>query len=295
MKKLIILHYHIYKNGGTTVDGALKKSFPPLLYIDNYFKKDMLFKSDDLLECIKNKKFGAITSHGLRFPKPIHPDYEFLPLIFIRHPIDRAFSLYYFHKLPQVGLFHEAVKNLSLKEFVQYIIDSKVSVARNTQTMWLTKQHFCEKIEKIDFDKACQRIEKECIYGLVEKMDQSLILIEEKLKDDFPKINLSYVRRNVLRTGQTLEERLKKAELEIGEDLMKKLIDLNYFDFKLYELVNKNIDEKIKNLDDYEKKLQNFIDRCKKRGRSFDGLKNRLHKYKMKATYNYYLKIRPQH
>jgi len=50
----------------------------------------------------------------------------------------------------------------------------------------------------------------------------------------------------------------------VGDDIMKKLLFHNKLDMKLYEYANEELDRRIKRTENFEKKLSDFRDRCRK-------------------------------
>ena len=94
-KKNICLHYHIFKNGGTTIEWILKKNFGKYaISRDTNSPKGILDNQIILDEIKKNERIKAISSHQIRFPLPKHENEIFIPILFIRNPIDRIFSIY---------------------------------------------------------------------------------------------------------------------------------------------------------------------------------------------------------
>ena len=91
-KKPICLHFHIFKNAGTTIDWILKKNFGKQFVALDHKKPGEILSWKEVLSHIDGQKdVKAFSSHQIRFPLPQSDRYNFLPMIFIREPIDRAF------------------------------------------------------------------------------------------------------------------------------------------------------------------------------------------------------------
>ena len=97
--RFLILHYHIFKNAGTTVENLLQKSFPLSFARFEGDGRDAQLSAAELLEFVReHPELQAISSHHLRYPRPSAPGFVFFDLLFLRDPIDRlAFDL---HLLP---------------------------------------------------------------------------------------------------------------------------------------------------------------------------------------------------
>ncbi len=59
------------------------------------------------------------------------------------------------------------------------------------------------------------------------------------------------------------KERLESGRVEIGDELMDLLIKKNSKDFKIYSTANEQLENRIKQIKDFEKKLSDFKTRCK--------------------------------
>lgn len=100
----VILHYHIYKNAGTSFDHVLSHSFGdrheafdgpyPFFVIDQ-----------EQLDRTIMRRPGAVafSSHQIVLPPPSSVDYRPLSAIFVRNPFLRIASVYRFKRGPETG------------------------------------------------------------------------------------------------------------------------------------------------------------------------------------------------
>ena len=94
------------------------------------------------------------------------------------------------------------------------------------------------------------------IFGVVDRLDESLVLAEERLRHFFNKIDLSYIKQNVSQErADELTERLEAGRAKIGDKLMNELIERNKLDMLLFEYANKELDLRIKKTENFDKKL----------------------------------------
>lgn len=145
-------------------------------------------------------------------------------------------------------------------------------VTENYQTNFLS--YNSSKQFEIDLQKATEQMKKCSVLGVVDRMDESLILAEEVLKKYFKNIDLSYIKQNVSQDREsTLLARLNSLKKILGEKIIDELEEGNKKDMMLYNFVIKELDERLEKVDNFEKKLIDFKNRCKK---------NKLNDFKIK-------------
>jgi len=268
-KKPICLHFHIFKNAGTTIDWILKKNFGKQFATLDLKKPGEILSWEEVLSHIEEQKgVKAFSSHQIRFPLPQSDRYNFLPMIFIREPIDRAFSIYSFNKRRKDGDAMGVIKakELSLTDYIRWNLENKKHMTmKNFQVLYLSHRDNTSEVNQNDYDSALSHFKKSPIIGLVDRLDESLVVSEEKLHQYFEKIDLSYVIQNVSPNEEDdLSKRLEKKSVEIDDKLMEELTAYNIFDSKLYSSANDELELRIKKIDNFETKLADFKNRCSK-------------------------------
>jgi len=270
-KQPICLHFHIFKNAGTTIDWTLKKSFGKNHLTMDYEVTNpaQIFSWEEVLNFLKKyPDVKAFSSHIIRFPIPEDTPFNFLPMVFIRHPIDRAFSIYSFKRRDSDNALATIVaKTGTKKEFIEWSLRiKKYAVMKNFQVLYLSRTNLKPlPITEKDLSLAKEILEKCIIAGVVERLDESLVLAEENLRPFFEKINLAYKKQNISLDRQgSFDERIENEKKEIGETLYDKLIEHNKFDLELHKTANELLDYKIKQIHNFEEKLSDFQNRCQK-------------------------------
>lgn len=263
----IIIHYHIFKNAGSTIDWILERNFGELARKFDERDPEIALPGNTILDFLaKYPDSKSISSHQLRFPLPKTQNNRFLPVVFIRNPIDRAFSVYsYLKRIDSDYIFAVKAKTLNIKEFFEWYFQMKNLVMRNFQVVYLTKQNFLDVADMKDYYFALEILKTIPIVGVVERMDESLVVAENTLSSYFENIDLSYIKQNVSpdRFG-SLEERICFEKERIGDNLAEHLTESNRLDIALHEDANKILDDRIRLIDDFEVKLSDFRIRCKK-------------------------------
>lgn len=267
MSRPVIIHFHIFKNAGTTVEWILHKNFgDDAVRFDDKEKMGNIFTPDELSRHIKEHPSGkSFSSHQMRYHLPQDQDCIFFPIVFIRHPIDRAFSIYSFAKRDhREELYFHKAKTSTLRDFVRFNLEMKeFSDMKNFQTLWLSHIFGRNDLNTQALLRALTNLQSSPILGVVDKTDESLVVAEETLKPFFPSIDMSYISQNVSREREVaITNRLRAGKLEIGEELWAELVERNVYDFVLYSYASERLEESMKNIPDFSKKLATFKSRC---------------------------------
>lgn len=265
-KNSILLHFHIFKNAGSTIEWLLEKNFPKKnLSIDGKNPGEII-QMDKICSILKKKNsIKTVSSHQIRYPIPRNTEFNFIPILFLRHPIDRAFSIYYFkRKETDDSIGSVKARSMNLTEFIEWNLDFKGYMPmKNFQVLFLSDKVTKEEVDEKDLAIAINRMKTSSIIGIVDRMDESLVIAESFLKQEFPEINLAYVKQNVSKERKgTIMERLKQSEEELGTDLMERLEECNKLDMKLYHSTNEEINKRKREIQDFERKLLDFKKRC---------------------------------
>jgi hypothetical protein len=268
VRRPIILHYHIFKNAGTTIDLILENIFGEnAKRIDAKKPRDLVPNRAVLQYVANNHSINSVSSHQLRFPAPEDSNFSFLPMVFIRHPIDRIFSIYSYNKKrnDEIRLVKEA-KEKSASEYILWNLNSEKSRdMKNFQVQFITNP--INKVEQSpnDLEIAKKLLHELFLCGVVDRLDESLVLAEESLRPFFNEIDFSYIRRNVSTDRpENLQERIKEAHRTVGDDLMNRLKEENSQDLHLYEFSKSLLDERINEIEGFDEKMEDFKSRCGK-------------------------------
>jgi len=221
---------------------------------------------DDIFNYLeKNPATKSISSHQMRIMFPINEKFNFFTFFFLRHPIDRAFSVYFFKRKEKDDSEGTVkAKQLDLKNFIKWNLEKKgYMVMKNFQTLYLANKDFRFEAKLEDLERAKKIIKKIDVLGTINRIDESLVLAEEVLRPFFKKIDLSYVRQNVSKERDIgLEKRIEDESKIVGEKIMKELEKVNKLDLDLFHECNSELDHRINKVEDFEMKLEKFRKRC---------------------------------
>jgi hypothetical protein len=258
----VILHCHLFKNAGTTLDWALQRSFGSG-FIDHRDDMEMRQYGIDYLDQFLGNQatVRALSSHHM----PFMPEYKkpFYWLLLLREPISRIRSVYEFEvKQPVSSLGSEMAKQMDLSEYINWRMQDDVQpVIKNFYARYLCNKAIPDEvINDLDMECAIQRLSlNNVLVGTVERFDESMVFFEESLKGSFPGIDLSYIRQNI----GSYESGLPLSFLdEISPEPREFLLDNNQLDKELHAMISSELEKKIHKIHDFDNKLDSFKKRC---------------------------------
>jgi len=238
-KRPVIVHYHLFKNAGTSVDKILQQNFPET-WAEVEGEGNRRITSEALLDYIRqHPHLDAVSSHTAVVSVPKVDDIEILPILFVRHPLDRIRSAYLFERQQDVqtpGAIHAKIGGF--KDYLEWRL--------STQNPWQIKNFHIHRLK--DFYKqtppqktdeceaqAFKAIEDLPMVGLVEKFDQSMAVFRDIIGVKFPEFNIFSAHENLTSNPTTsLKDNLAQFSDMIGVDVYKHLHALNENDFRLY-------------------------------------------------------------
>lgn len=267
-ERSVIVHVHIFKNAGSSFDDALLTNFEDD-FIDH--REDHLIRNNkDFLQnyLIEHPKIKAFSSHSVYHKPKNFENANLHTVYFLRHPVERIKSVYSFEKKQPAESSSGAkmAKELDFQEYTAWRMQDDVpATIRNLQTIFLAGDGPHPKDMRKRFAMALENLNSSSLVGVVDRYDESMVIFEEYLKEIFPKIDLSYIRRNVTDDdiSSSLEAKIGKLLRQLDEPLRELVKQKNEFDLKLYSKANSLLEEKIGKIDNFKNKLENFQERCR--------------------------------
>ena len=264
----IILHYHIFKNAGSTFSMALERNFGQSFGQLHAPHHDERISADALLDFVQVRPdIVAISSHHLSPPAPATDSVQFHEVLLLRDPLDRIRSMYDFYRRAAITddpLTLEA-KCVALPEFLEYLIETRQNLVSNAQTNVVANAG--AKIpENCDLNRALAILRATAVVGVVENFDFCVLQAEHSLRPLFPELDLSYVRENVTPfRAKELQSRLDRFRQACGEKLYTKLVELNRFDMELVAAAGAESLRRWRDISRQPMRLRNFRRRVHQR------------------------------
>jgi len=239
-----LVHYHIYKNAGSTIDNAIKKSFGKDLLLE--LDKDVRYKDNEIYDeqlihsvIESGTKCIAFSSH--RMTPTVHRSsrYNFLPIVTLRHPLLRAGSVYRYERIrndEKPG--KEYAKELEFSDWLNWSLNQTGYIeSRNYQTtlMSIPDVNQGEKMTSIaDIDLAKERLNEMPIVGIVEYFEETCRLMEAYIGNKFPQFTIGNSHDNKTKEVSCWKKELKDIQNSIARETLIQFEEKNALDYEMF-------------------------------------------------------------
>ena len=237
--RLVILHYHIFKNAGSTIEDILDHSFGERFAKLDTRAGEGLISNPDLVRFSNARPdLRAFSSHQVRHPLPEAPGYLFFDICFLRDPIDRIRSIYtYFRQKPNpADAMSDLANRTALGDFIAGMIQDFPLFVKNVQVNLLACAGDSDEPEPRDLDLAIQRMLATSFLGVVDCFDQSVAAGAHALRCAFPELDYHRPAVNVSDGLQgTVASRTEKLRQACSQEVYEELLRLNTLDRELVD------------------------------------------------------------
>jgi hypothetical protein len=237
----VVLHYHLFKNAGVSIDRILRRRLGADCWAS--LEGDSAWSRvhpDAVARLIRERpELRAVSSHQARFPPPGVDGVRVHPLCMLREPIDRIGSVYAFERKQSGYDYPSAVaaRKSGFAGYVTWALDQGIrGVLCNFQTVFLGWQLGEDNNCAAALGRAEAVVEATVCVGIVERYAESIARFAVVLPEAFhPADGFVPAPANV--TGDRLPsraERVAAIRAELGEPLYARLLDANALDLELY-------------------------------------------------------------
>ncbi|MEM5518908.1 hypothetical protein WNY37_18255 [Henriciella sp. AS95] len=226
MNRKVVLHYHLFKNAGTSVDRTLQKNFGDR-WLTKEFPNQGGNNSPLVAEWIASTPEGvAYSSHTMLGPIPEVERVDIIPVILLRDPIDRIKSAYKFEQKQDADTWGaQLAKEHDFGGYVRARLDRKGDrQCRDFQTERIASLKPGDGSEIDRAVAALEAIHSAGTVGLVERFDSFMVRLTDRLQPFYEDFQGEAVRANVSS---------KSASAPLDPSLSALLLDANKQDFKL--------------------------------------------------------------
>lgn len=265
----VIVHYHIFKNAGSTFATTLRRNFGPLYAEYEGRRPESQLSAADLVEYLqRHENVLAVTSHHLRPPKPDATGWLTVhDVLLLRDPMDRIRSMYDFYRtaLPGNDQLTVRAKEMNQRSFLSFLMDVSPEIVTNPQVNLIANRG--AKIpEEEDLVRAAAIVRNAAVPGTAEEFNMCCATAESRLGAFFPNLDLSYVPENVTRgRRKTLQARQAEFEKMCGPQLYAQLLERNQFDARLHEVASAELHTRFEGLESPKARLSDFKSRVQVR------------------------------
>ncbi len=228
----MIFFCHIPKTAGTTFNFILRKNFGNTVLAAKPRISDLYTDNDFRLDRKIFTKINVVSGHGVR-PYEQYQAKGIKWVTFLRDPLETLVSLYV-HQFTSNNKIHEKF-NIPFNEWLE-----KFGRA-NRQTKWICGEE--------NLEKAIQILSKFSFVGIVEKFDESMLLMKKEL--DIKDLEINYEKKMMGRDNS-----LKKSILKSCEEFKELIEPRIELDLKLYAFAKGMMFDKYVNSYGGEKRLK---------------------------------------
>ena len=243
--RFVLLHYHILKNAGSTIEEMLDRSFGERFARLDAPGRDHTIDHSALLDfCKTNPNLDAVSSHQIRYPLPEARGILFFDVCFVRDPIARVRSMYdYFRQKPAAG---DPVSDLANSSgpgaFVAGMVKDHALQIRNVQVNLIAAAGDSDAPTEADLDLATSRMRDAAFPGVVGNFDESIATGEHRLRTIFPRLDCSGEPVNVSGSTENLRE---ACDPEVWDILLR----MNALDLELVKRVRAEVNRRTAQID----------------------------------------------
>ena len=190
--RFVVVHYHIFKNAGTTIERILEREFPGAFARLHGPASDCTLDAHDLSAFLEDHpEVSAVTSHHLRYPAPAIRNLVVFDCCFLRHPLDRLDSLYsYFRKIDSTDALCRNAHRLTPSQFMRQLLDQSPEHISNPpgHLPRESRRFFIRRATTSDLARAIETVQQMALPGVVEMFQESMVAAEYYLRPAFPSI-----------------------------------------------------------------------------------------------------------
>lgn len=266
-RRSVMLHYHFFKNAGTTIESILQDNFGDRFAHFDAGDHNSVIPNDDLIRFLDSHPvITAVSSHHLRPPKPANDRYSFYDILFLRHPIARLWSTYEFYLRMDEGKdpLSAAAKRSSAADFFRLLMEEYPQHATNAQVGLIASAGRSIPLQS-DLASAVEVVLKATVLGTAEHFDESAVAAEHLLASVLRWIDFSYVPQNVSSGLNSLETQVQRMVQKCGKEILDALVEKNQLDVALHEKATEEVLRRLTLVPGWSKRLERLRDKCQKK------------------------------
>jgi len=243
--RVIVGHYHLFKNAGSSVDEILLNSFGDNWVSKEFSKPGVRADNSKILSWLEeNSHLQAFSCHNAVFPPPVSTGLLIVPIIFVRHPILRIQSAYDFER--KQGNMTYGARLASQSTFRDYVLsrlekptDSAIQNFQSSRVADMMPTGFGNL-----YSRTMAALALLPFVGIVDFFFESMKELRGVLDKKGVKLVLSNAQVNVGPNSLfPAADRLTSIKAELGLKLYERLCFENSCDFFLYRTVRGRFDD----------------------------------------------------
>jgi len=240
-ERQVVLHYHIFKNAGTSVDAILRDCFADGFMTVDGPVPEFFINQTEVNVMVRNRaQVKALSSHQIRLPVPTDRRLAYCPIIFIRRPELRIQSMWRFQRSRNDS--HPATrlaKQLDFADWVRFHLEERAQAPLMNQQSLLFSFEYDRRtpVNHPDIlDRAIANIDSLPFVGIVEHFEESMKMYQRLYQPGVPDLQVDRLPQLNRTTDQELEseEQIERFQHELGAELFSELSERMHMDLELY-------------------------------------------------------------
>jgi hypothetical protein len=237
----VILHYHLFKNAGTSLDETFRANFKAGEWVTREFPSNPHKNRSELQSWIASEvNARCFSSHTAMLPPPKVEGVNVFPVVFLRHPIDRVASVYEFERKQGADTFGSVLaRNSDLSRYVEVrLSEVHDHQCRNFHVHRLAAMY--PGNHGSELERAIKAAENLPFVGVVSRFDQSLNTLESALQDfGFKGLTLTSTQKNVSRKiDVAMDEKLAEIRSRMSPEIYQSLVEANRDDIEFFQTID---------------------------------------------------------
>ncbi len=253
----VLVHAHMFKNAGTTFDWSLRRSFGDH-FVDHREDDDMKRGAEYFGPWLQQHTHcQAISSHWITQPLPGLDAVDIALCLLFRDPVERMRSVYQFERQQQGVDTPGSIraKKMSFYEYMSWQMEPMPGpVVKNYHTRYCSGDYLGEDLPAM-YERALALLDSTPTLGLVHRYDESMVLFEHQLERQFPGIDLSYLKQNVLSAVEDSHRQRRDAVLEELGDIADTVLAANEYDMRLFTAAEQKFETLLAKVHDLDTRL----------------------------------------
>jgi hypothetical protein len=255
-----LLHFHQFKNGGSTLDIILEREFGhEFLSFHGDSPDSNLLEPDMKVMLAAHPDKRVFTSHHFRLPIDGMPGA--VPLLILRHPLDRLPSIYEQERRSSpLGPGDAAFKSMS--DWLDRAMLERPSLVCDAQVRFLACGGVFLQTDECLLAQAMRNLRQCPYFGIVSEYDRSMVLLEELLRRWWPRFSAAYLPQNTSQRDPSIERRLSLLREVLAPDVYQRALLNNRYDLALFQHARVLLDRRCKAIAGFDGKLEDLRSRC---------------------------------